>query len=114
MNTKKRWLSFVLTSNDSFDELLIKIQQAFKCKLSSEDDEGRYIAKARLGGFSIKVIDRVDRLSELLCDENYTLEIEITSDEYFNYDFEKNIRKILNDNSILWERLVWAPDKLHD
>lgn len=112
MNIQKRWLSFVLVDDSSFDELLTKIEQAFKHKLSCKDDEGRYIAKAEFDGFSIKVIDKVDRLSELLCDENYTLEITITSNEYFNSNLESHIKEILSNNAIQWERSVWAPNKL--
>lgn len=114
MNTQKRWLSVVLVDDSSFDELLTKIEQAFKHKLSCKDDEGRYIAKAEIDGFSIKVIDKIDRLSELLCDENYTLEITITDNEYFNSNFEDYIKGILNNNAIQWERTVWAPNKLSD
>lgn len=114
MNIQKRWLIFILVDDDSFDELLTKIELAFKHKLSCKDDEGRYIAKAALDGFSIKVIDKVDRLSDLLCDENYTLEITITSDEYFNSNFESHVKAILSNNSIQWERSIWAPSKLSD
>lgn len=114
MNTHKRWLSFVLIDDGSFDELLVKVEKAFKHKLSCEDDEGRYIAKAKLDDFSVTVIDKIDRLSEFLCDENYTLEIAITSDKYFNSDFENHLKEVLNNNSIKWERLVWAPNKLPD
>lgn len=114
MNIHKRWLSFVLVDDSSFDELLTKIEQAFKHKLSCKDDDGRYIAKAEFDDFSIKVIDKIDRLSELLCDENYTLEITITSDEYFNTNFENHVKGILSNNAIQWERSVWAPNKLPD
>lgn len=112
MISNRRWLSFVLSEDLSFDELLIKIGRAFKHNLSCEDDEGRYIARANCGIFSIEVIDKVDRLSEFLCDDNYVLEVIIDSDEYFNSDFDKNIKKILSDNLILWERAVWAPAPL--
>ena len=109
---QKRWLSFILVDDSSFDELLTKIEQAFKHKLYCKDDAGRYIAKAELDGFSIKVIDKVDRLSELLCDENYTLEITITYDEYFNSNFENHVKGILSNNAIQWQRSVWAPNQL--
>lgn len=112
MINNRRWLSLVLSEDLSFDELLIKIGRAFKHNLSCEDDEGRYIARAKCGVFSIEVIDKVDRLSEFLCDDNYVLEVIIDSDEYFNSDFDKDIKKILSDNLILWERAVWAPAPL--
>lgn len=111
MNTYKRWLSFVLVDNSSFEELLTKIELAFKQKLSCEDDEGRYIAIANFDGFSIKVIDKIDRLSEFLCDDHYTLEITINTDGYFNYNFENHIKEILTNNSIHWGRSVWAPNQ---
>lgn len=112
MDIHKRWLSFVLVDDSSFDELIAKIEQVFKHNLSCEDDGGRYIAEAEFDGFSIKVIDKIDRLSELLCDENYTLEITITSDKYFNVNFENHVKGILSNHAIQWERSVWAPAKL--
>ncbi|EEC5265557.1 hypothetical protein JK365_00210 [Salmonella enterica subsp. enterica serovar Ceyco] len=112
MNLHKRWLTFVLSDDGSFDELIIKTEQAFKHKLICIDDEGRYIASADLDEFSIRVIDKVDRLSELLCDEHHTLEIVINSERYFNYEFEEYIKKILHENGIQWQQSVWAPDKL--
>ncbi|EOW7639077.1 hypothetical protein ACO0LQ_004249 [Salmonella enterica] len=93
MNLHKRWLTFVLSDDGSFDELIIKTEQAFKHKLICIDDEGRYIASADLDEFSIRVIDKVDRLSELLCDEHHTLEIVINSERHFNYEFEEYIKK---------------------
>ncbi|EDS6041286.1 TPA: hypothetical protein O7X39_000654 [Salmonella enterica] len=112
MNLHKRWLTFVLSDDGSFDELIIKTEQAFQHKLICIDDEGRYIASADLDEFSIRVIDKVDRLSELLCDEHHTLEIVINSERYFNYEFEEYIKKILHENGIQWQQSVWAPDKL--
>ncbi|MEM8323546.1 hypothetical protein Q4S25_09705 [Morganella morganii] len=109
MNTYKKWLSFVLVDDNSFSELLTKIERSFKQRLSCEDDEGRYIATAKFDGFKIKVIDKIDRLSELLCDDNYTLEITIYTEEYFNSSFENYIKEILNSNGLQWERSVWAP-----
>lgn len=112
MSINKRWLTFVLSDDGSFDELIIKTELAFKHKLICIDDEGRYIASADLDEFSIKLIDKVDRLSELLCDEDYTLKITICSEEYFNDEFEEYIKKILHENGIQWKRCVWTPDKL--
>ncbi|NUF50465.1 hypothetical protein [Gilliamella sp. ESL0250] len=110
MNIHKRWLTFVLVdNNNSFKEMLAKIEQAFKCKLSCKDEKGRYIARAELDNFSIAVIDKIDRLSELLCDEHYTFEITIISDKYFNSKFESYIKEILTNNFIQWERPIWAP-----
>lgn len=114
MGINNRWLSFVLIDDSTFDELVIKIERAFKHNLICVDDEGRYIASAELDSFCIKVIDKIDRLSEFLCDDHYTLEIAISSDKHFNFEFEKHIKEILNKNSVQWERSVWAPDKLPD
>ena len=110
MNIYQRWLTFVLIdSNNSFEEMLTKIELAFKCKLSCKDEKDRYIARAELDNFSIAVIDKIDRLSELLCDEHYTLEITIISDKYFNSKFENYIKEILTNNFIQWEQSVWSP-----
>lgn len=109
MSAQKKWLSFVLKEDVSFDELLLKIERAFEVKLPCEDDEGRYIAKAKLNNFNIEVVDRVDRLSKELCDENYTLDIISSSEELFSRTFENDIKNILSEGDIRWERFVWAP-----
>jgi hypothetical protein len=110
MNINTRWLTFVLVdNNESFQEIQAKIASAFQCKLSCKDEKGRYIARAKLANFSIAVIDKIDMLSELLCDEHYTLEITVISDEYFNSEFESYIKKILTNHFIQWKRSVWSP-----
>lgn len=109
---KKRWLRFVLLEDCSFTDLLTKIAKAFNVELSVEDDEGRYVAKGDFSFYSIELVDRFDRLSDLLCDDKYTFDIIITSDDYFNSSFEHSIKKILDKNSIKWERTIWAPQSL--
>lgn len=111
MTIFKKWLSFVLVDNSSFEDLVKKIELAFDKKLSCEDDEGRYIATAICNGFTLKVIDKIDRLSDFLCDENYTLEILINNEDYFSSTFENHIKRILHIYSLKWERVVWAPNK---
>lgn len=112
MSIHKRWLSFVLLDDISFKELLTKLEQVFERTLICEDDEGRYIAKAECDGFTVTLLDKEDRLSEFLCDENYSLEITIRSDDYFNSNFENFIKETLRNGNIKWGRAVWAPDKL--
>ncbi|HHK9551672.1 hypothetical protein VB265_07350 [Enterobacter sichuanensis] len=112
MSIHKRWLSFVLLDDISFKELLTKLEQVFERTLICEDEEGRYIAKAECDGFTVTLIDKEDRLSEFLCDENYSLEITIRSDDYFNSNFENFIKETLRNGNIKWGRSVWAPDKL--
>ncbi|MEG6185553.1 hypothetical protein UXP39_24325 [Enterobacter sichuanensis] len=112
MSIHKRWLSFVLLDDISFKELLTKLEQVFERTLICEDDEGRYIAKAECDGFTVTLIDKEDRLSEFLCDENYSLEITIRSDDFFYSNFENSIKENLRNGNIKWGRSVWAPDKL--
>ena len=112
MSIHKRWLSFVLLEDISFKELLTKLKQVFERTLVCEDEEGRYIGKAECDGFTVTLIDKEDRLSEFLCDENYSLEIMITSDDYLNSYFEDFIKDTLRNGNIKWERSVWAHDKL--
>ena len=112
MSIHKRWLSCVLLEDLSFKELLTKLEQVFERTLVCEDDEGRYIAKTECDDFTVTLIDKEDRLSEFLCDENYNLEITIRSDDYFNSNFENFIKETLRNGNIKWERSVWAPDEI--
>lgn len=108
----KRWLSFVLEEDIPFDELILKLEKVFGISLPYKDDKGRYIAKADLTDYEVQVIDRIDRLDEILCDDNHVLEFIITNDEFFTSEFEGKIKNLLGANKIKWSRAVWAPNDL--
>lgn len=106
---KRRWLRFVLLDDCSFADLLIKLSIAFNQQFLMRDDKGRYIAEANFDNYKVIVVDKVDRLSEILCDDNYTLDVVIDSDGYINASFEGMIKNILSKHAIKWERSIWAP-----
>lgn len=109
---KRRWLRFVLFVDCSFADLLIKLSIAFNQQFLMRDDKGRYIAEADCNNYKVIVVDKVDRLSEMLCDDHYTLDVVINSDGYFNASFEGMIKYILRRHAIKWERSIWAPHPL--
>ncbi|MGQ6550285.1 hypothetical protein KGP17_10150 [Serratia sp. JSRIV001] len=111
LNTK-RWLIFVLEEDVPFSELILKLEQAFGISLPYKDDKGRDIAKAKLTDYDVRVIDRIDRLDEMLCDDNHVIEFIITNDDFFTYEFECKIKGFLDKNKIKWSRSVWAPNDL--
>ncbi|MHA8111804.1 hypothetical protein ACX122_01535 [Kosakonia cowanii] len=106
---KRRWLRFVLLEDCCFADLLIKLSVAFNQQFLMRDDKGRYIAEVVFDNYKIKVVDKIDRLNEMLCDSNYTLDVVIDSDEYFNISFEAIIKNILRKHAIKWKRSIWAP-----
>ncbi|ELY4609806.1 hypothetical protein ACI5CP_002665 [Cronobacter turicensis] len=110
MKNKKRWLSFVLEGECLFEELVSKFSQLFNKHFAVIDDEGRYIAIADTGRYTVNIIDKVDRLSDYLCDDNYVFEVIIKDDLLFNHKFEGEIKDILSKGDIKWERFVWAPE----
>ncbi|WEP49844.1 hypothetical protein NMY27_01045 [Cronobacter dublinensis subsp. beijingensis] len=61
---KKRWLSFVLDSACLFEELVSKFSDVFNKHFSITDDEGRCIAVAYIGIYTVNIIDKIDRLSD--------------------------------------------------
>jgi len=78
-------LSIVLTDNISFEDITNKIAFAFNIKLQTYDD-----------------------LSDLLCDENHVLDIEVYKDIYQEKEIlEEEIISILKYNKISWERGIW-------
>jgi len=111
-NMRKRWLSFVLESDCLFEELVSKFSKLFNKHFSIIDDEGRYIAVADIEFYTANIIDRVDRLSDYLCDDNYVFEVIIENDALFNHEFQDDIKSILSKGNIKWERFVWTPDRL--
>lgn len=109
---KKRWLSFVLDSACLFEELVSKFSDVFNKHFSITDDEGRCIAVADIGIYTVNIIDKIDRLSDHLCDDNYVFEVIIEDDALFNHQFEATIKIILSKGNIKWKRFVWSPDRL--
>lgn len=108
---ENRQLGILLLEDIPFDKLLIKLERAFGVSLPCEDDKGRYVAKAELDDYNIKVIDRVDRLGDVLCDDNHVIDVKIKSNDFFNPDFERKIKKILRDGDVKWKDGIWT--KLH-
>lgn len=102
-------LAFIVKESILFDSLVVKVEQAFKLKLISKDDEGRYIARGNVDGFDVEIVDKIDRLSEILCDENCVIYIRIRSNDFFNNDFEKYLKTQLYKYGIEWIEYVWSP-----
>ncbi|MDC9607423.1 hypothetical protein WDV76_16715 [Xenorhabdus griffiniae] len=101
-----RYLSIVLDTDTNFEELVSEISQVFDINLLIKDDKGRYIATGDCEKYKIIVVDKLDRSSELLCDEHYTLELAMNN-ENDHYEYEDNIRNILFNGKIKWSRGVW-------
>lgn len=108
---ENRQLGILLLEDIPFDKLLIKLERAFSVSLPCEDDKGRYVAKAELDDYNIEIIDRVDRLGDVLCDDNHVIDVKMKSNDFFNPDFERKIKKILRDGDVKWKNGVWT--KLH-
>ncbi|EOV9632274.1 hypothetical protein ACN5LM_003841 [Cronobacter dublinensis] len=107
----KRVLSFVLDGDYLFDEIVIKFSELVKKRFSIKDDEGRYIAIADVGIYTVSIIDKFDRLSDCLCDDNCVFEVLIEDDDLFDCKFETDIKNILANGNIKWESFVWAPER---
>ena len=59
--------------------------------------------------YKVIVIDKYDDLSDLLCDENHVLDIEVYKDIYQEKEIlEEEIISILKCNNILWKRGIWV------
>ncbi len=103
-----RQLGILLLEDISFELLVLKVEKAFGIYFSSYDDKGRYVAKGNLNDYSVEVVDKIDRLSEILCDDNYLINIKINSDRLFNAQFENNIKKLLKIGGIKWRDGIWT------
>ncbi len=103
-----RQLGILLLEDISFEQLVLKVEKAFGIYFSSYDDKGRYVAKGNLNDYSVEVVDKIDRLSEILCDDNYVINIKINSDRLFNAQFENNVKKLLKIGGIKWRDGIWT------
>ena len=98
-------LSIVLTDNISFEDITNKISFAFNIKLQTVNDDGRLLSVGETEKYKVIVIDKYDDLSDLLCDENHVLDIEVYKDIYQEKEIlEEEIISILKYNKISWER----------
>lgn len=102
-------LIFDLYDQILYKELVSKLESIFEINLSCVDDEGRYFSYGETKDFDVEVIDKIDRSSELLCDDHYVLVVGIFSEKYFNNEFEKYIKDILYSSGVKWKNGVWHP-----
>lgn len=103
-------LSIVLTDDISFEDITNKIAIAFNIKLQTVNDDGRLLSVGETEKYKVIVIDRYDDLSDLLCDENYVLDIDLHQEIFQEKEIlEEEIISILKCNKISWERGIWAP-----
>ena len=98
-------LSIVLTDDISFEDITNKIAIAFNIKLQTVNDDGRLLSVGETEKYKVIVIDRYDDLSDLLCDENYVLDIDLHQEIFQEKEIlEEEIISILKCNKISWER----------
>lgn len=105
---ENRQLGILLLEDIPFEDLILKVENAFEIYLYCYDDKGRYVTKGNLDNYSIEVIDKIDRLGEFLCDENYVINIKINSSKLFNAQFENKIKNILKLGEIKWKDGIWT------
>ncbi|WP_124662891.1 hypothetical protein [Burkholderia sp. Bp8998] len=101
-------MSVIILDDIDFFDLIKKIEAAFVACLVVEDRKGRYFAEWHGHEFSIKVIDRIDRLGKFLCDENHVIDICVESGSKLCAEFEDEVRLILKNGEISWRRAVWS------
>ncbi|QMJ71322.1 hypothetical protein HVX92_18035 [Escherichia fergusonii] len=102
MRQYERCLSIVLAEDVSFTEMMTKTGNAFNIEMSYKDDKGRFIARAQFQNYHIELIDKIDMISELLCDVHYTLDISVEPEKYPEQEFTQQIIDILQKNTIRW------------
>ncbi|MEX2951073.1 hypothetical protein AB4K01_07665 [Serratia fonticola] len=108
MKSNNRRLSIVLLEDIPFEELIPKLEKTFGISLPYKDDKGRDIARATIEGYSLEVVDRVDRLGDFLCDDYHILYIILNSEDDFNSSFEDSIRKNLKEGNVKWKYATWS------
>lgn len=108
----KKILSIVLLEDDLFEKLVCKMENVFGIRLPYENKKGRFIAEGDTAIYKVILVDRVDDLSDLLCDEHHTLDIHIDMDESFNYEkYEEDVVTKLKNGEIRWKYGIWTKTK---
>ncbi len=64
-----RCLSIVLNEDVDFMNLIRKVERALDTDFRSVDKKGRYIAEGEFRGCKVSIVDRVDRLGEMMSDQ---------------------------------------------
>ncbi|MFJ6267075.1 hypothetical protein [Lysinibacillus xylanilyticus] len=101
--------------DSTFIELVEKIEKVFSISLPYENKKGRFIAEGDTGTFIVILVDKIDELSDILCDEHYTLEIRINEDEMFNYErYEADVITKLKNYDIRWKCGIWSKTKVNE
>jgi hypothetical protein len=101
---KTKYLDIVLLEDLLFVDLVKKIEKVFNVSLPYKNKKGRYIAEGQKSRYKIKLIDRFDDLSELLCDDHHILTLSIPFEVEFNYIvIENEVVKLLKNYDIKWK-----------
>ncbi|MFJ7839567.1 hypothetical protein FC756_09070 [Lysinibacillus mangiferihumi] len=105
----KKYLSVVLLEDIPFEDLVHKMEKTFGIQLPYNNKKGRNIAEGSTDVYQILIIDRIDELSEVLCDENHTLEIQINPNVAFDYEkIESDLKMRFKNNKINWQYGIWS------
>lgn len=108
-------LSITLLENISFKDIVNKMEKVFDISFICEYKHGRLIAFGDTNQYSIELIDKEDTLGEFLCSENYILEIYISNNENFEYEFyESEIKLLLKKENIMWVKGIWIDERNDD
>lgn len=86
-------IKFKISKNIAFGDLMSKVASVFGAKLLCLDNDGKYIAKEVSRLCSVELVDKTDRSSELLCEDNYILKLGVICDTYSDDFFEENMKK---------------------
>lgn len=70
--------------------------------------KGRCVAEGEFRGCNISIVDRIDRLGEVMSDDSHVIDIYIPSDDRFNNAFEREIRNCLRDGDLSWTYAIWT------
>ncbi|MEC0090853.1 hypothetical protein [Paenibacillus macquariensis] len=105
----KKILRIVLLEDDLFKNLVCKMEKVFGIRLPYENKKGRFISEGDTATYKVILVDRIDDLSDMLCDEHHTLDIHIDMDKSFNYEkYEEDVVKKLENGKIRWKYGIWT------
>lgn len=105
----ERHLSIILLEDVAFKMLVHKVEKTFNISLPYKNIKGRFIAEGRTANYKISVIDRIDDLSDELCDEHHVLNVTVTFNNPLHLEkIENEIKSKLGKENIKWESGIWS------
>lgn len=105
-------IRFLLDEASDFSTLVSVLEQVFKTALTLTNKDGRLIASGASEAYHIRLVDKYDDLSPILCDGYYSLVVSLPFDNNVSYQEVENRLSLFCEHDVRWIKETWSIDTI--